>query len=147
MFQAFPSGSPLSKPISKAILDVMEEGKIQQIEKRYFGTIYTFQYHADNISRDGPSLTAYSFSGLFTITAFLTLLALVCSECSFAISRYRNLNVNISRVQSFEMTDDVPSDENDERDSKEEAEIIDQEENNDEQDVHPTNIHIDHGGE
>lgn len=144
---AFPSGSPLSKPISKAILDVMEEGKIQQIEKRYFGTIYTFQYHADNISRDGPSLTAYSFSGLFTITAFLTLLALVCSECSFAISRYRNLNVNISRVQSFEMTDDVPSDENDERDSKEEAEIIDQEENNDEQDVHPTNIHIDHGGE
>ncbi|XP_063950512.1 glutamate receptor 2.9-like [Daucus carota subsp. sativus] len=34
---AFPTGSPLSKPISKAILDIMEEGKIQQMEKRYFG--------------------------------------------------------------------------------------------------------------
>ncbi|KAK1399849.1 Glutamate receptor [Heracleum sosnowskyi] len=148
---AFPSGSPLSKPISKAILDIMEEGKIQQIEKRYFGVGYTFQYHAEDISREGPSLTAYSFAGLFTITAFLTLLALVCSEISFVISRYRNLNANISRVQSLKMTDDVPTEENDQRDSKEEVEILGQEETNDEQEqvqaVQPTNIHIDHGGE
>lgn len=124
----------------------MEQGKILQIEKRYFGEGYTFQYHAKDISLDGPSLTPYSFAGLFSITALLTLLALVCSECSFAISRYRNLNVNISRVQSLEMTDDVPSEESDQRDSREE-EILGQEENNDEQEVQPTNIHIDHGGE
>ncbi|XP_017250102.1 glutamate receptor 2.8-like isoform X1 [Daucus carota subsp. sativus] len=145
---AFPTGSPLSKPISKAILDIMEEGKIQQIEKRYFGVGYTFQYHAEDIPRDGPSLTSYSFAGLFTITAFLTVVALVCSECSSAISRFRNLHaVNISRVQSVEMTDYVSSDEDEPQDSKEKAEILGQEESNDGQVVQTTNIHIDHGGE
>ena len=126
----------------------MEEGKIQQIEKRYFGVGYTFQYHAEDIPRDGPSLTSYSFAGLFTITALLTVVALVCSECSSAISRFRNLHaVNISRVQSAEMTDYVSSDEDEPQDSKEEAEILGQEESNDEQVVQTTNIHIDHGGE
>ena len=126
----------------------MEEGKIQQIEKRYFGVGYTFQYHAEDIPRDGPSLTSYSFAGLFTITAFLTVVALVCSECSSAISRFRNLHaVNISRVQSVEMTDYVSSDEDEPQDSKEKAEILGQEESNDEQVVQPTNVHIDHGGE
>lgn len=102
----FPIGSPLSKPVSKAVLDVMEKGTIQDIEKRYFGVGYTSQYHDEDLSRDGPSLTSYSFAGLFTITAFLTLLALGCSECSFVISRC----YSHTGVHSVEMTHDVPPD-------------------------------------
>ncbi|KAK1399850.1 glutamate receptor 2.5-like [Heracleum sosnowskyi] len=105
---AFPTGSDLVKPISKAILDVMENGTIQEIEKRYFGAGYISPNQDKDIS--ASSLTSYSFVGLFTVAAFLTLLAVVCSECSFAISRYRNQNVaSISRVHSIESTHDVSS--------------------------------------
>lgn len=87
----------------KAVLDVMEKGTIQDIEKRYFGVGYTSQRDNEDLSRDGPSLTSYSFAGLFTITAFLMLLALRCSECSFAISKCHSHKVTSSfRVHSIE---------------------------------------------
>lgn len=137
--QAFPTGSPLSKPVSEATLQVMEKGTIQQIEKTYFGEGYTSQYAGEDKSRGSPSLTTYNFAGLFTVTAFLTLLALACFECSFLISSYRNQNVAIiSRVQSIEMTQD------DQQDSSEDDEILGE---SDQLVVQgPTNVHIDHGG-
>ncbi|KAK1399848.1 Glutamate receptor [Heracleum sosnowskyi] len=149
---AFPTGSPLSKPISKAILDVMEKGTIRQIEKNYFGVGYTSQYAGEDISRDSPSLTAFSFAGLFTITAFLTLLALVCSECSFAISRYRRRNA--VDVHSIKVTDDVCS-ENGRQVPKEEDRVLEleleesheqvvQEPTNISSDEQATNANIDH---
>ncbi|KAK1399845.1 Glutamate receptor [Heracleum sosnowskyi] len=97
---AFPIGSPLSKPISKAILELRESGIMQNIEKRYFDVGNTSYYDAEDASQEDPRFTSLSFAGLFIIAAFFTLLALVCSECSFAMSRYR--------VHSFEMTHDVP---------------------------------------
>ncbi|XP_017251960.1 glutamate receptor 2.1-like [Daucus carota subsp. sativus] len=133
---AFPTGSPLSKPISEAILNVMEKGTIQDIEKNYFGPGYTSQYAGEDLSRDSPSLTTYSFAGLFTITAFLTLLALICSECSFAISSYRSRN-------SINPAEDVPP--KNEQDSEGVDEILEQEESH-EQEVELTNANNDHGG-
>lgn len=98
----------------------MEAGKIQEIQKNYFGEGYASWYQAEDISQDSPSLTSYSFAGLFTITTFLTLLALVCSKCSVFISRYRNPHVaNISRVDSIEMTGDVCPENDRQEDSKE----------------------------
>ncbi|KAK1379909.1 Glutamate receptor [Heracleum sosnowskyi] len=95
---AFPTGSPLAKPVSESILRLREAGTMQQIEKKYFEA--QSQYDAEDISQQVPSLTSYSFAGLFIITALFTLLALVCSECSSIISRYR--------IHSMEMTHDVP---------------------------------------
>ena len=115
----------------------MEKGTIQDIEKNYFGPGYTSQYAGEDLSRDSPSLTTYSFAGLFTITAFLTLLALICSECSFAISSYRNRN-------SINPAEDVPP-KNDEQDSEGVDEILKQEESH-EQEVELTNANNDHGG-
>lgn len=95
--------------MSKAILRVIEDGTIQDIEKRYFGAGYIAQYQNKDLSGNGSSLTPYSFAGLFTVAASLTLLAVVCSECSFAISRYRNQNhvASNSRVHSIEAIRDV----------------------------------------
>ncbi|KAK1399852.1 Glutamate receptor [Heracleum sosnowskyi] len=133
---AFPTGSPLSKPISEAILGVMENGKIQEIEKKYFGEGYASGYQSQDISRDSPSLTSYSFAGLFTITAILTFVALTCSECSVLISRYRNQHVANIPV--------VPP-ENDGQDSTDQDEILGQEEGDQQQIQEPTDTNIDHG--
>lgn len=114
----------------------MEKGTIQDIEKNYFGPGYTSQYAGEDLSRDSPSLTTYSFAGLFTITAFLTLLALICSECSFAISSYRSRN-------SINPAEDVPP--KNEQDSEGVDEILEQEESH-EQEVELTNANNDHGG-
>ncbi|KAL8149510.1 hypothetical protein AgCh_006500 [Apium graveolens] len=123
---AFPIGSPLSKAISKAILDLRELGTMRKIEKKYFDAGNTSYYDAEDVSQE-PSFTANSFAGLFIITAFLTLLALVCSECSFALSKYR--------VHSIEMTHDV-SPQNDLHDQqKEEDDEISSEEVRKEQDL------------
>lgn len=134
MLQAFRTGSPLLKPISKAILEVTENETIQNIEKRYFGEGYISQYQDKDISGTGSSLTSYSFAGLFTVTAFLTLLAVVCSECSFAISRYRNQNIaSISKVHSIEATRGI-SPESNQQDLKEVV-ILGQEAESNEQQV------------
>lgn len=121
----------------------MEKGSIQQLEKTYFGQGYTTQYAGEDISRDSPSLTSYNFVGLFAVTAFLTLLAWGCFECSFIISRYRDRNAAISRVQSIEMTQDASA-ENDQQDFKE-GEFLSQEESNQQVVQDHTSINIDHG--
>ncbi|WOH01175.1 hypothetical protein DCAR_0520556 [Daucus carota subsp. sativus] len=142
---AFRTGSPLLKPISEAILEVMERGKIQEIEKRYFGKGYVTQYQDED--KDDSKLTSYSFAGLFAITAVLSLLALVCSECSFAISRYRNRSVDsISRVHSIEVTGDLFR-ESHQQESKEEVEILGQEADSNRQQVlqESKNMNIHHG--
>lgn len=73
---------------------------MQRIEKRYFDVGNTSYYDAEDVSQEDPRFTSYSFAGLFIIAAFFTLLALVCSEFSFAMSKYR--------VHSMELTHDIP---------------------------------------
>ncbi|KAL8145213.1 glutamate receptor 2.3-like [Apium graveolens] len=85
---AFPTGSPLSKPMSKAIFSLRESGRMRLIERRYFEVGRTSKYEAEDASQINPSLTTSSFAGLFIVTALLTLL-----------TRYR--------VHSLMMTHDV----------------------------------------
>lgn len=129
------------KPISKAILVVTENETIRDIEEKYFGKGYISEYQDKDISGNGSSLTSYSFAGLFTVTAFLTLLAVVCSECSFAISRYRNQNVaSISRIHSVEATRDI-SPEIDLQDFKEVVILGHEAESNDRQVLQESTLH------
>lgn len=117
--------SRLAGYISKAILDVMENGSIQEIEKKYFGDGYHSQlYQIGEISRNNPSLTAYSFAGLFTITGFLTILALVCSECSFALTRHDHGAQNGSDRHENDSLGSLP-------DPKDDSDIYDNDEDED----------------
>lgn len=79
--QAFPLNSSLVVKFSKAILSVTED-EINAIEERNFGPKYSSYNQSDSIQQQGPSLTAYSFGGLFIITASALLFALFCSETS-----------------------------------------------------------------
>lgn len=141
----------------------MEKGTIRQIEKNYFGVGYTSQYAGEDISRDSPSLTAYSFAGLFTITGFLTILALVCSECSVAISKHRKRGSSkVTEDDPPENNPQVPEDDppkNNPQDPKNdeileqlgeghEQEVLQEPRNvrRDEQEVELTNANIGHGG-
>lgn len=104
----------------------MENGSIQEIEKKYFGDGYHSQsYQIEEISRNNPSLTAYSFAGLFTITGFLTILALVCSECSFALTRHDHGAQNSSDRHENDSLGSLP-------DPKDDSDIYDNDEDEDE---------------
>lgn len=114
----------------------MEKGTIQDIEKDYFGEGYISGFKDEDISREGSSLTTYSFAGLFTITGFLALLALVCSECSSTISRYLDPDgADISEVNSVDEATGVISPEGGQQDSMVQVEITGQEVESDEQQV------------
>lgn len=103
------TGSPLSKPISKAILDVMENGQLRQIERNYFEVRRASQGDAEDASRKGPgpspSLRTIDFAGLFLITACLALIALVCFEYSCIISKSRVHSIEMALAPESELQD------------------------------------------
>ncbi|KAI3782152.1 hypothetical protein L2E82_12185 [Cichorium intybus] len=80
---AFPLGSPLVPYMSRAILNITESDMMQTLETSHFGTKYSSQDFNPQISPKAPGLNAYNFAGLFIITAFATIIALLCSESSF----------------------------------------------------------------
>ncbi|GMN66303.1 hypothetical protein TIFTF001_035369 [Ficus carica] len=84
---AFPIGSPLVSHISRAILNVTQDHKkMQELEQKYFGNKNKCQYQAGStVSSDGPSLSLYSFGGLFIITG----LASTCSCFIHLVKFYR----------------------------------------------------------
>ncbi|KAK4257639.1 hypothetical protein QN277_007202 [Acacia crassicarpa] len=81
---AFRKGSTLISYFSKAILNISESNEMDKIEERYFGANDEYgenQYISKSSSIDAsPSLTAYSFAGLFMVIGTLSLLALLISE-------------------------------------------------------------------
>ncbi|KAI4353038.1 hypothetical protein L6164_002016 [Bauhinia variegata] len=80
---AFPLGSNLTYYFSRAILNVTEGPRMDEIEEKYFGiNDDDLQDQYDQISTETPSLSAQSFAGLFIITGSLILLALLVSESS-----------------------------------------------------------------
>lgn len=80
-FQAFPRNSNLTSYFSRAILNVTQGEEMDRIEQKYFGSISDDHYQdQSDTSYDTPSLTTHSFAGLFMITGFFTLLALLASE-------------------------------------------------------------------
>lgn len=84
---AFPIGSPLVSHFSRAILNVTQDHKkMQELEQKYFGNKNKCQYQAGStVSSDGPSLSLYSFGGLFIITG----LASTCSCFIHLVMFYR----------------------------------------------------------
>ncbi|XP_028773693.1 glutamate receptor 2.7-like isoform X1 [Neltuma alba] len=82
---AFPLGSTLTSHFSRAILNMRESPKMDEIEHKYFGS----SNDDEGQSRSNPSLdddaspsslTTYSFAGLFMLIGVFSLLALIVSE-------------------------------------------------------------------
>ncbi|XP_061357011.1 glutamate receptor 2.8-like [Gastrolobium bilobum] len=80
---AFPLNSNLTAHFSRAILNVTESDLMDKIEEKYFGKNEGGGQGQDQpaqLSSATPSLTFYSFAGLFLITVVANLLALLVSE-------------------------------------------------------------------
>nr|XP_029118701.1 glutamate receptor 2.7 [Elaeis guineensis] len=71
----FPKGSPLVADVSRAILDVTENGNMTDIEKILYGDGNCLNQSDTTITSNG--LTLNSFWGLFLVTGAATLCALV----------------------------------------------------------------------
>ncbi|CAH1432653.1 unnamed protein product [Lactuca virosa] len=80
---AFPLGSPLVPYMSRAILNITESDMMRDLKEKHFGDKYSSQDFNPQISPEAPGLNAYNFAGLFIVTAFATMIALLCSESSF----------------------------------------------------------------
>ncbi|XP_054820761.1 glutamate receptor 2.8-like [Prosopis cineraria] len=82
---AFRKGSTLTPHFSKAILNISESNEMDCIQETYFGSSdddKNQELSNSSSSNDAsPSLTAYSFAGLFMVIGILSLLALLVSEC------------------------------------------------------------------
>ncbi|KAI3513934.1 hypothetical protein L1887_12173 [Cichorium endivia] len=113
---AFPLGSPLVPYMSRAILNITESDMMQTLETSHFGTKYSSQDFNPQISPKAPGLNAYNFAGLFIITAFATIIALLCSESSFGkkyalkvknYAKKRGSNFSSSQVVAIEDGDPV----------------------------------------
>ncbi|KAH6756418.1 hypothetical protein C2S53_002419 [Perilla frutescens var. hirtella] len=102
---AFPKGFPAAADISKAILELIENGTILDIEKRH---ISTSKCLGPDTSSSPTRVSLRSFSVLFAITGFVTLACLVASLLIHLHSR-RSLRQRIadfnanscSRILSF----------------------------------------------
>ncbi|GMN65383.1 hypothetical protein TIFTF001_034450 [Ficus carica] len=120
---AFSLGSPLVSHFSRAILNVTQDYKrMQELEYKYFGDYKTkCEDQAGSIfSSDGPSLSVYSFGGLFIITG----LASICSCVIYLVKFYRNhwsavnsvhpgsslLRKFSTMAKHFDKKDDIPLD-------------------------------------
>ncbi|XP_017408843.2 glutamate receptor 2.8 [Vigna angularis] len=76
----FPLNSNLTDYFSTAILNVIENGIMNEIEEKYFGKNYIGEVSSGEISSETLSLSFHSFFGLFVISGISTLLALLVSE-------------------------------------------------------------------
>lgn len=72
--QAFPRGSPLTSEISRGILELASNGRMDELEKQLYG--HRSCPDKDD-SQTSSSLTSRSFLGLFVITGTSSLLALI----------------------------------------------------------------------
>lgn len=72
MWQVFPKGSPLVFDISKAILEVIQSGEMQQLEKNLLSSNNCSS--SSNLN-DDPELGPEPFYGLFGISGFISALA------------------------------------------------------------------------
>ncbi|XP_038979032.1 glutamate receptor 2.7-like [Phoenix dactylifera] len=84
----FPKGSPLVPDVSRAILNVTESAKMNEIERELYRNGSCSDQRDTTITSD--SLTFNSFWGLFLITGVATLCALVLHLGSF-LYEHRNI--------------------------------------------------------
>ncbi|XP_028786704.1 glutamate receptor 2.9-like [Neltuma alba] len=104
---AFRKGSNLTAYFSEAILNITESNVImKRIEETYFGDSDDDDGKEDlynSPSHDvSPSLTAYSFAGLFVVIGILSLLALLVSEMLAKVDSQRLLSPSSARLSPLE---------------------------------------------
>ncbi|XP_039119469.1 glutamate receptor 2.8-like [Dioscorea cayenensis subsp. rotundata] len=83
----FPFGSPLSRDVSRAILNVTESDTMKAIERKWFGDLKSCP--SDSSKLGSSRLNFRSFGGLFLITGVVSVLALILF---FTIYIYQNWN-------------------------------------------------------
>ncbi|KAK9931926.1 hypothetical protein M0R45_019180 [Rubus argutus] len=70
---AFPLGSPLVAYVSRAILNVTQDHeKMEELQRKYFPDESKCEDPSSTFSSENPSLSVYSFGGLFIITAVIS---------------------------------------------------------------------------
>ncbi|KAK6927703.1 Ionotropic glutamate receptor [Dillenia turbinata] len=92
----FPRGSPLGSDVSRAVLNVTEGDKMEQIEKAWLGDPSSCSY-STTISSN--SLAVHSFWGLFLIAGLASILALITFVLFFLYEHRKELmkpNPNVS---------------------------------------------------
>ncbi|KAK0599476.1 hypothetical protein LWI29_005653 [Acer saccharum] len=87
---AFPQGSPLVSSISRAILNVTENGHLSDIENKTLGGKANCEGQGATLSSDG--LSVYRFAGLFIITGAASMSSLLIYTVSFIYSQWPLLN-------------------------------------------------------
>ncbi|GAA0185598.1 transmembrane signal receptor [Lithospermum erythrorhizon] len=96
---AFPKGSIMVSDISKAILDVTEGARMEQIEKAWFGDA---ENCPDIITKTtSNSLNVKNFRGLFLIVAVVVSIVLVLSALVRGICNRTSLSNNIASLPIY----------------------------------------------
>ncbi|KAK6927705.1 Receptor, ligand binding region, partial [Dillenia turbinata] len=93
---AFPQGSPLGSDVSRAVLNVTEGDKMEQIEKAWLGDQSNC---SDSTTVSSNSLAVHSFWGLFLIAGLASILALITFVLFFLYEHRKELmkpNPNMS---------------------------------------------------
>ena len=89
-FQVFPKGSPLAPDVSGAILNLIEDHNMKQIEDKWFGKQSSCPDSSTSISSN--SLSLKSFWGLFLIAGIASLSALLIFTVNFVYQERRVLS-------------------------------------------------------
>ena len=101
LFQAFPRNSPLVSTFSKAILNITQnKTTYDRIKSKYFSSDIISVYESTSPS-DNPNLTVESFGGLFIITLFTSVLALLVHLFKFLHSKWTVMRTINSDQRAF----------------------------------------------
>ncbi|XAR49809.1 hypothetical protein NMG60_11003956 [Bertholletia excelsa] len=100
---AFPKGSPLAPEVSKAILKLVEEGKVADIQRKRLGEEISnhMEEEEDGFKDSSDSLTLDSFKGLFVIAGASSCLALIIFLSIFLCENREILVSNASLRQKL----------------------------------------------
>ncbi|KAK3018582.1 hypothetical protein RJ639_002817 [Escallonia herrerae] len=104
---AFPFGSPYVLEFSRAVVNVSESKKMQDLMKKYHVHDYSSDDQASRVSQQSPPLRAHSFIGLFILAAVGTIGAVLASE--YALCQRRSPTVEMNSVD-----EDLPNVDNQE---------------------------------
>ncbi|KAJ0244134.1 hypothetical protein HA466_0188180 [Hirschfeldia incana] len=94
--EVFPKNSPLTDDVSRAILDVIENDEMQQIENKWFSK--KSNCSDTNLTPSHNRLSVSSFWGLFLIVGVTSLLALLVFVAFFFYEHRHTLNEEDSEI-------------------------------------------------
>ncbi|KAJ6732171.1 IONOTROPIC GLUTAMATE RECEPTOR [Salix purpurea] len=95
----FPKGSPLAPDVSRAILNLIDDDNMKQIEDKWFGKQSSCPDSSTSISSN--SLSLRSFWGLFLIAGIASLSALLIFTANFVYQERRVLSPDDPRASMW----------------------------------------------